>query len=104
MQNITVEEVKNRLEKGEKINLVDVREPAENAEFNIGGKLVPLGMIQTMQIDELDDLKGEEVICYCRSGNRSGQACLILDMLGFKNTKNLSGGMVAWQEKYGAAK
>ena len=104
MQNITVEEVKKRLEAGDKINLIDVREPQENAEFNIGGTLVPLGKIQSMQIDDLEDLKSEEIICYCRSGNRSGQACLILDMLGFKNTKNLGGGMLAWQEKYGASK
>ena len=101
MQNITVDEVRNRVNAGEKINLVDVREPDENAEFNIGGILVPLGKIQTMQIDELEDLKEEEVVCYCRSGNRSGQACLILDMLGFKNTKNLAGGMLLWHEKFG---
>lgn len=104
MQNITVDEVKRRLDSGEKINLVDVREPDENAEFNIGGKLVPLGQIQTMQVDDLEDLKTEEVVCYCRSGNRSGQACLILDMLGFRNTKNLVGGMVAWQDRFGASK
>lgn len=102
MQNITVDEVRNRLNAGEKINLVDVREPYENVEFNIGGILVPLGKIQTMQVDELEDLKEEEVVCYCRSGNRSGQACLILEMLGFKNTKNLAGGMLLWHEKYGA--
>ena len=94
MQNITVDEVRNRVSAGEKMNLIDVREPDENAEFNIGGILVPLGKIQTMQIDELEDLKDEEIVCYCRSGNRSGQACLILDMLGFKNTKNLAGGML----------
>ena len=104
MQNITVDEVKTRLNTGEKINLVDVREPDENADFNIGGLLMPLGKIQAMQVDELEDLKEEEVICYCRSGNRSGQACMILDMLGFRNTKNLAGGMVAWQEKYGNSK
>ena len=102
MRNITVDEVSDRLKAGEKINLIDVREPDENAEFNIGGMLVPLGKIQSMQVDELEDLKEEEVVCYCRSGNRSGQACLILDMLGFKNTKNLAGGMLLWHEKYGA--
>ena len=102
MRNITVDEVRDRLKAGEKINLIDVREPDENAEFNIGGMLVPLGKIQSMQVDELEDLKEEEVVCYCRSGNRSGQACLILDMLGFKNTKNLAGGMLLWHEKYGA--
>lgn len=104
MQNITAEEVKARLEKGEKLNLVDVREPHENAEFNIGGILYPLGKVQSMQVDELEDLKGEEVIVYCRSGNRSGQAAMILDMLGFKNTKNLVGGMLDWQQKYGQSK
>lgn len=97
MQNITAEEVRKRLDAGENLHLVDVREPAENAEFNIGGKLVPLGKIRTMDVPELDDLKDQEVICYCRSGARSGQACMILDSMGFKNTKNLAGGMLGWQ-------
>lgn len=100
MQNITVDELKAKIDAGEKINIVDVREPHENAEFNIGGVLIPLGKIQTMQVDELEDLKNEEVIVYCRSGNRSGQACMILDTLGFKNTKNLVGGMLAWQDRF----
>ena len=100
MQTITVEEVKERLEKGEQLNLLDVRQPSENAEFNIGGSLFPLGKIQAMEIEEIENLKDKEVICYCRSGNRSGQACTILDMLGFKNTKNLTGGMLAWREKF----
>jgi rhodanese-related sulfurtransferase len=97
MQNITAEEVRKRLESGEKINLVDVREPAENAEFNIGGKLIPLGKIKTMDVPELEDLKDQEVICYCRSGARSGQACMLLETMGFTNTKNLVGGMLGWQ-------
>ena len=101
MNNITPEEVKRRLDAGEELHIVDVREPYENAEFNIGGTLIPLGNIQTMQIEEIEDLKDKEVIFYCRSGNRSGQACLFLDAMGFKNTKNLVGGMLAWQEKFG---
>lgn len=92
MQTITVEEVKNRIDAGEKLNIVDVREPYENQEFNIGGKLVPLGKIQSMQLEDIDDLKDEEIIFYCRSGNRSGHACLILESLGFTNVKNLTGG------------
>lgn len=99
MENITVEQLKARIDAGEKINLLDVREPHENAEFNIGGTLLPLGQIATMQVDSIDDLKNEEVVVYCRSGNRSGQACQVLSMLGFKNLKNLTGGMLAWQEK-----
>mgnify|MGYP001551860728 FL=1 len=101
MQRITVQDLHERLSKGELLNLVDVREPNEHAEFNIGGFLVPLGRIQQMQADELEGLKNEELICYCRSGNRSGQACLMLDMMGFTNTKNLEGGMLAWKEKIG---
>jgi rhodanese-related sulfurtransferase len=102
MQNITAEELKSRLDAGEKLNIIDVREPHENAEFNIGGTLIPLGKVQTMQIEEIEELKGQELIVYCRSGNRSGQACMFLDALGFKNTKNLVGGMLGWQEKYPA--
>jgi len=101
MQNITPEEVKERLDRGEQLNLVDVREPHERADFNIGGAHVPLGQVQTMQVDELDNLKNEEVIVYCRSGNRSGQAAMILETLGFTNTKNLAGGMLAWESKFG---
>ena len=99
MTNITAEELKQRMDAGEKINLVDVREPDERAAFNIGGLFVPLGKIQTMQTEELDDLKNEEIVVYCRSGNRSGQPCLILETMGFTNCKNLVGGMNSWQEK-----
>ena len=101
METINVDEVKKRMDAGEQLHLVDVREPFENADFNIGGILLPLGMIQSMQTDEIDDLKNEEVILYCRSGNRSGMAAMILDQLGFTNTKNLTGGMLSWQQKFG---
>lgn len=101
MTNITVEELHERLASGEKINLVDVREPHENAEFNIGGVLLPLGKVQVMQIDEIDDFKNEEVICYCRSGNRSMTAAVMLETFGFTDVKNLSGGMLGWKEKFG---
>ena len=99
MTNITVEEVKERLDAGEELNLIDVREPYENAEFNIGGILLPVGKIQMMQIEDIEDLKNEEVICYCRSGTRSMMAAMDLEQLGFTNTKNLAGGTMAWQEK-----
>jgi rhodanese-related sulfurtransferase len=99
MQTITVEELNAKIQSGEKINLVDVREPHENAEFNIGGLLHPLGKIQTMQLDEIEALKDQPIYVYCRSGNRSGQACLILETAGFTNTINVAGGMLAWQER-----
>lgn len=60
--------------------------------------MIPLGKIQTMDVEELEDLKEEELIIHCRSGQRSMMACMILDTLGFRNTKNLAGGMLAWQE------
>ena len=101
MQNITVEEVKQRLDSGEELNLVDVREPSEHAEFNIGGILYPLGKVQSFDVDELDQLKDKEVILYCRSGNRSGMAAMLLETMGFSNTKNLVGGMLAWKERVG---
>ncbi|MBS1921019.1 MAG: rhodanese-like domain-containing protein [Bacteroidetes bacterium] len=104
MENISVEELKQRKDKGEKLNLVDVREPHEHADFNIGGILIPLGKIQAMQVDEIEELKDQELIVYCRSGNRSTMACLFLDTLGFKHTKNLGGGILAWQAAFGDAK
>ena len=99
MENITVEELKARADAGEKLHILDVREPDEYAEFNIGGKLVPLGKIQSMQADEIDDWKEEEVIVHCRSGKRSVTAALFMEMQGFKNVKNVLGGVLAWQEK-----
>jgi Rhodanese-related sulfurtransferase len=101
MENITVEEVKRKMDAGEELHLVDVREPYENADFNIGGILLPLGQIRGMQIEEIEDLKDKEVILYCRSGNRSAQAAMFLETMGFENTKNLVGGVLAWQEKFG---
>lgn len=100
MITITADEIKTRMDAGEKLNLVDVREPHEHAEFNIGGILLPLGKIQTMQTEDIEDLKNEEVICYCRSGQRSMQASLMLETFGFTNVKNLVGGMMGWQEKF----
>ena len=97
-KTITAQEVKTRLDANDKLNLIDVREPHENAEFNIGGLLFPLGKIQTMQIDDIEDLRNEEVIVYCRSGMRSAQAAMILQQLGFSNVLNLEGGMVSWKE------
>ena len=100
MLTITPEEVKKRLDAGEILQLVDVRESFEHEAFNIGGLLVPLGKIKDFDTSEIDNLKEQEVILYCRSGNRSGQAALILETSGFTNVKNLIGGMLAWQEKF----
>ena len=104
MKNITVEELKQKIDSGEQVNLIDVREPNEHKEANIGGRLVPLGKVQTMQVEDLEDLKDQEVIVYCRSGRRSMLACAVLDQMGFKDTYNLEGGILAWLDKYGTSK
>ncbi len=97
MQTIQTVELKKRLDAGEKINLLDVREPDENLAFNIGGTLLPLGSILTLQTEEIDKWKNEEVICYCKSGQRSMQAALMLETMGYTHVKNLTGGMNEWQ-------
>lgn len=104
MKNISVEELKQKIDRGEKINLIDCREPHEYEEANLGGKLIPLGKIQTMQIEEIEDLKDEEVIVHCRSGKRSMMACMILDQMGFKDTYNVAGGILEWKEKFGTTR
>jgi len=97
MKNISVTELKNRIANNESLHLLDVREPDERLEFNIGGTFIPLGQVMAMQTDEIETLKNEELICYCRSGKRSMQAAMMLETMGFTNVVNLEGGMLAWQ-------
>ncbi len=97
MKSITVTELKNRIANNESLHLLDVREPDERLEFNIGGTFIPLGQVMAMQTDEIENLKNEEIICYCRSGKRSTQAAMMLETMGFTNVVNLDGGMLAWQ-------
>ncbi|GAB3971758.1 rhodanese-like domain-containing protein [Spirosoma terrae] len=94
--DITVQELKERLEKGETLNLIDVREPAEYEADNIGARLIPLGDLP-YQLDELDGLQDEEVIVHCRSGKRSAMAQQILEQNGFNNVRNVIGGMLAYR-------
>ena len=101
MELIQPEVVKEKLVAGTPIHLVDVRQPEEHADFNIGGTLLPLGQVQAMAIDDIEDLRNEEVICYCRSGQRSMQAAMLLESMGFTNVKNLVGGMIGWESRYG---
>ncbi len=100
MKTTTADEVKKRLDAGEQLHLLDVREDYERAAYNIGGTHVPLGKIQAMILEDIEDWKEEEIIIYCRSGNRSGIAAMFLEQLGYKNPVNLTGGMISWQEKY----
>lgn len=104
MRTITVDALKARMDAGEKIHLIDCREPHEFEEFNLGGILLPLGKIQGMEIDPIEELKEAEVILHCRSGQRSLMAGLFLEAIGFKNVVNLAGGVLAWKEAYGDAR
>jgi rhodanese-related sulfurtransferase len=101
MELIQPEVVKEKLDSGISLHLVDVRQPEEHADFNIGGILLPLGQVQVMAIDDIEHLRNEEVICYCRSGQRSMQAAMLLESMGFTNVKNLVGGMIGWESRYG---
>jgi len=99
MQDITVEELKAKIDGGENPIIIDVREPHEYDEFNIGGKLVPLGEIPG-HIDDWDEWMEKEIIIHCRSGARSAAAKDFMLQNGFKNVRNLLGGMLDWQSKY----
>jgi rhodanese-related sulfurtransferase len=101
MQDINVVELKEKLQNKEGFILLDVREPFEREEFNIGGEFAPL---QTELMNKINEWKAEdkqnaEIVVYCRSGMRSGKAKLILEQEGFKNVRNLLGGMLEWRAK-----
>jgi adenylyltransferase/sulfurtransferase len=93
---ISVEELKTRLDRGERPFLLDVREPREYALCNLGGVLIPQGELPG-RLDELDPSK--EVVVYCRTGRRSAAAVELLKKSGFKHPRNLAGGIVAWADR-----
>lgn len=94
MKSITPEEVQAKLEAGEAINLIDVREVGEVEAGAIPGIThIPLGLLE-FRMHELD--KNTPYVMVCRSGGRSGQATAFLDAHGYDVT-NMSGGMLAWQ-------
>ncbi len=101
--DITVQELRQKLESGEQFVFIDVREPWENEEFNLGARLIPLGtLINSMY--ELDEHKNDEIVVHCRSGARSGQAQAMMQANGFTNVRNLTGGIMAWEAAYGKTK
>lgn len=101
MKEITVQELKSKLDEKADFVLIDVREDYEHEEFNIGGELIPLDEMVD-KLDHINTHKDKEIVLYCRSGNRSMQATLWLEELGFEKVNNLTGGMIAWQEAFGA--
>lgn len=95
--DITCREVKERLENGEEFHFIDVREEWEYEEANIDAKLIPLGDLPA-RISEIEHMKEEEVIVHCKSGARSGRAKKFLNSQGFKNVRNMEGGIIAYLE------
>jgi sulfur-carrier protein adenylyltransferase/sulfurtransferase len=96
---MTVTELKARLDRGESMVLVDVREPYEWQIANLGpqgAQLIPLSEL-SYRADELDP--AQEIVLYCRSGNRSGRAARQLRAQGFSRVWNLQGGILAWSDQ-----
>jgi len=89
-------ELKQRLDKGEDIFILDVREPNEYQISNLGGHLIPLGDLPK-RVHELDSSRN--IVAHCRSGGRSAKAVEFLRQSGFKNVLNLAGGINAWADQ-----
>lgn len=93
---LTVEELKAKLDNSEDIFLLDVREVHEYEICNLGGYLIPLNDLPN-RIHELDSFK--EIVAYCKTGIRSAKAVESLKQAGLKKVKNLSGGIIEWANK-----
>ena len=93
---ITVEELKRRLDEGDRLVVLDVREPAEYALCNIGGTLIPLGSLP-LRLNELNP--AHEFVVLCHHGNRSRAAVDYLKKHGFQTVKNVTGGIEAWAQR-----
>ncbi len=101
MQQITVDQLKEKMDNNEDFLLIDVREPQEYQEYNIDAKLIPLVQVTQGNTQDIEDWKDREIIVHCRSGARSMNACMALELQGFTNVSNLTGGILAWAAKYG---
>ncbi len=95
--NITATELLERLNNGEKLNLLDVREPIEYHSFNINGINIPLSKLNE-NIDQLNWNKNDEIIVICKVGMRSQTAKSILQENGYHHIRNLTGGLIAIQK------
>jgi adenylyltransferase/sulfurtransferase len=98
MIDITVTELKEKMDNGESIILIDVREPYEYELSNLGGRLIPLSLLPAA-LEELAGTKEEEIIVHCKSGGRSAKAAAFMRQQGFKNVRNLLGGILDWKNK-----
>jgi rhodanese-related sulfurtransferase len=96
MKTVEPRDLKRRLDAGEPIVLIDVREEKERALCHIGGTLIPLAQV----LERKNEIPEQgEVVIYCRSGGRSGRAIEALEQIGYSNLTNLSGGILAWSDQ-----
>ena len=95
---ISVEELKRKLDAKEDVFVLDVREPHEYPIANLGAPLIPVGELEK-RVGELAAQKNREIVIHCRSGGRSQKAALILKNAGFTHVENLAGGILAWADK-----
>jgi rhodanese-related sulfurtransferase len=96
MEDITVSELKERLDRGEKFHFIDVREEWEYEEDNLGADNIPLGEL-AHQLSQLEKFKEEEIVIHCRSGARSGNAKKFMETNGFTQVRNVLGGILAFR-------
>lgn len=96
MKEISVSEVKARLDRGDDFQLIDVREPMEYEICNIGAELLPLGDVM-MSLDKIS--KDKDVVIHCKSGGRSSKIVDALESRGFSNVINMTGGIMAWADE-----
>jgi len=93
---LSVKELKRRMDAGESLFILDVREPFEYRIANIGGKLIPQNEVPE-RIGEID--RNQEIIVQCKSGGRSQRIAEFLKQSGFPNVANLAGGILAWSDE-----
>jgi adenylyltransferase/sulfurtransferase len=93
---ISVQELKRRIDAGDNIMILDVREPYEYQIANIGGTLIPMNEVPR-RLAEID--RDREIVVQCRSGGRSQRIAEFLAQQGYPNVKNLAGGILAWADQ-----
>jgi adenylyltransferase/sulfurtransferase len=93
---LSVKELKRRMDAGENLFILDVREPFEYQIANIGGKLIPQNEVP-QRIGEID--RNQEIIVQCKSGGRSQRIAEFLKQSGYPNVTNLAGGILAWSDE-----
>jgi sulfur-carrier protein adenylyltransferase/sulfurtransferase len=93
---MTPRELKTRLDRGDDLYILDVREPHEYQICNLHGNLIPLGQLPN-RVNELDSSR--EIVAHCRSGKRSADAVEFLRKAGFQKVWNLKGGILAWSDE-----